>query len=157
MKTLTTIKKDHLEFIQDIPKYIDRIKVLLHKESLDYSINEIDSFEEFVRKNISNSSQTEMNMEDLEKIFISYMGTAFLWHFGGEWSLDKSKSSSCYGQPYVVSYFDNKSYSTYIFPKGWFSILTRDQFKTPISDFYKNQIASLIAKKKIIKPVRNLK
>jgi hypothetical protein len=157
MKTLTTIKKEYEVFIESIPNQINKVKKLLKKEKLDYSLNEIDNFQTLFEKYMIDPSVIQETNESLDNVFVAYVGTAFLWHFGGEWGLDKSKKSSCYGDPYVVTFLNDYRYRQSVFPEDWAKLIRMDRFEESLANIFNQKINYYANKPKaIIKPIRNI-
>lgn len=158
MKKLSEIKKEYNEFIEKIPDYITHVKKVLQTEKLNYAPDEIEKFQAFYERSYKAPSDIGLTKEKLENIFTAYIGTAWLWHFGGKWKIETNKKSEDYGFACIVEYGGEGYIWVAFAPLKWAIYgIELNQLQEPIKDsflrtmdFYKNNPNF------VLEPVRNI-
>lgn len=103
-KSLKELKNDYMIFQQNIPNYLEQIKVLLQTNNLSYSYEEIEVVFKIFIENYETPTKINLSYEELCNILYAYSGEAFIFHLGGEWALGTTKSDKAYGTPTVIKW-----------------------------------------------------
>ena len=118
-----TIKEYFKSFHANIPGYLARVKEMLHKDQLDFSMEEIDQVGIIYRDNFFAPESLDTSYDELVDIFIAYCSEAWIHHFGGEYHDTLSTKDICYGYPQVINWGPENFGWVGISPNGWaFSI-----------------------------------
>ncbi|HOY42213.1 MAG TPA: hypothetical protein PLX60_10140 [Chitinophagales bacterium] len=152
------IEEYYKNFVANIPNYIVKLKSILKKDAFNYSFDEISEVEKFYEFNFNKPSNFNLSKEELDNIVASYLGTAFMWHFGGNWCLDLDKKSTSYGLAMLENY-GGKDYDwIYVTPFSWIWYIESNQLENEsIAQMFERWI--VYHKKNpqfIIEPVRNI-
>ncbi len=159
MKTLKEIKKEHAEFIDSIPENIKKLKNVLQKHEFLYDPEEVDEVHFFFEKYFNQLHKLDLNQREFENMIMAYFGTAWLWHFGGKWTLETSKSSIQYGRSCLIEY-GGKNANNWISvsPLGWLILIKKNDFDESMGDFFRRKINFFKKRTEyILEPVRNIK
>jgi hypothetical protein len=101
MITTAEAKLKFQQFIDGIPECIATAKKLLGKETLTYEVEEIEAFQTIYERHFKTPEQLGLEKSYFERVFESYVGTAYLWHFGGKWVVDLNKKYTSFGRFYI--------------------------------------------------------
>ncbi|MAN26758.1 MULTISPECIES: hypothetical protein [Mesonia] len=100
--SLKEFKKNYIEFLENLPKYLKKAKELLKKEYIDYSYDEIEEFIKLYAENYKNPNG--ISYYELSNVLYAYLGTAFVNYQGGNWELSEVKTDEAYGTPTIVNW-----------------------------------------------------
>ncbi|WP_420572646.1 hypothetical protein [Kordia sp.] len=154
-KTKATIQKEHKALVETVPTLIRELKRFLKKQTFDYSLREIDMFEDFFRAHLVNPKQVGLTKESLDKLFIAYIATAFFWYLGGKWDLDTEKNSETYGASYAVTTYA-RDYNTSICMAEWIFLIRTGQMDERLASFFDRMIYFYKQNPEVtLKPIRN--
>ena len=102
--TVPEAKLKFQQFIDGIPACIATVKKLLNKETLTYEVEEVKAFEELYERYFRNPALIGLERTYFNHVFEVYIGTAYLWHFGGRWYIDLNKKYDNFGRIYLIEY-----------------------------------------------------
>lgn len=142
MKKLKTLEKEYLDFLKKEEYFLNIIRKILGKESLDFSLYEISQIENVYNQIIDDSSYIEISIEEFEKSLTMYIGTAFIYYFGGNWTLNKLKNTETYGEFEIENWGgpNNKNWN-YINPKSWLWFIKTKQMDESIASIFERKIS----------------
>lgn len=141
MKTVKEIKAEYNTFIENIPLYINKLKTILGVGKLTYTPEEIDEVHQFYEKNIFSPEKINCTEKELDDIVNAYIGTAYLWHFGGEWVLETYKNSEHYGQACIEKYGGEGYTWVSVSPEDWiFFIKTKQMGGDTLGNMFRKWI-----------------
>jgi hypothetical protein len=94
-------KKDFNLFINSLSDYNLKLKSILKKENITYEEDEIRLISKYFLE-LNESDAFDINNK---KIFIAYLGEAFMKKYGGEWNFTGLKSDSfAINEPVITKY-----------------------------------------------------
>lgn len=139
MKTLQEIKSEFKLFINSIPTNLELLKNRLQIEQLQYSVEEIDQVENWYRQNHRKPANKELTLAEIDTLIQVYIGTAFLWHFGGRWEVETSKSGY-YGKFQIIEY-GGEGYGWVAFvPSNLSHLIRTGQMDDKIADYFRDRV-----------------
>ena len=118
-KNLKMIKQEYQQFINNIPSYLTKMKSVLNKDKLEYNFDEIEMVFDIYFNHYKAPEQIGLSYNDLELTLYAYMGEAFIFHQGGEWSLNTIKTDKAYGSPTIIKWGGKDYPWSRISPKIW--------------------------------------
>ena len=124
--SLKELKKEYLEFLENISDYLRKAKVILNKDCLDYSYEEIETYIKIYYNNYKNSERIGLTYKELSNILYAYFGTAFVNYNGGKWELNDVKTDEAYGTPTIVNWGGKEYPWIRISPYVWKVIIERN-------------------------------
>lgn len=101
---LSQIRKDYISFLENISKNLLLAKILLNKEYLDYSFQEIENFNSIYLSKFKYPESIGFSKTEFTNLFYSYLGTAFINYNGGKWELCTTKTDEAYGTPTIINW-----------------------------------------------------
>ena len=125
--SLKELKKEYLEFLENVPSYLKKTKELLNKKYLDYSAEEVDFFVNLYLKHYKNPTEINLTYKELTNLLYAYLGTAFVNYNGGKWELNDVKTDEAYGTPTIVNWGGKDYPWSRISPDVWKFIIERDE------------------------------
>lgn len=102
MKTKNELKSEFQYFISKIPYCINKIKNILNVKELSFQPDEIDILQNYYKENYLKHENEGLVF--FKQIFKVYFGTAWLWHFGGEWYMEEHNTADQYGKICIQKY-----------------------------------------------------
>lgn len=118
-KSLKVLKEEYQEFITKLPEYLTTMQSILNKTSLEFSFEEIESVYVLYKTYYQKPEQLGLTYTALEQIFYAYLGEAFRYRNGGEWSLSTTKTDEAYGTPTIEKWGREDYPWSRISPKVW--------------------------------------
>lgn len=116
-------KKEILEFynnfLSKIPERLEKIKILLNKDIVDYTYLEIDKVGKLYKEYVKNNSISGDWNEEIFEIFLTYCGEAWIFYFGGKWEECLDKRSTTFGFPVIVEWGPKKYPWISVNPLDW--------------------------------------
>lgn len=145
-------------FLETMPDTIQSAKKLLKKEILEYSFSEVDTFEKWYKKFWKKPSKIGLSKNELDTIFVAYIGTAVLWHFGGYWLYVNNHKSPDLGTPFIADSLGSEAGSSPAFsPEDWRYFIDTKQDDERISSMFKRwQHYVNNSPEIVLKPIRNI-
>lgn len=102
MKTLTS-KKDYINFVSTISGYKEDLSKIAGRKVLTYDEEEIRAISDFFI-DTNNNDLFDLHQR---KMFITYLGEAFMKRYGGKWNYNSVKKDTAYNEP-VITKFKNE-------------------------------------------------
>lgn len=135
--TVKQLKVEYLNFIENIPKYHEKLKQLIGLENLTYSFEEIDRLRLFYEENYKRPDKVGVTYDELVNIFYAYVGEAFMFYHGGSWELSKMKNDEAYGTPIILNWGKDGYPHARISPWVWKTLIEREKFRGELSEVIK--------------------
>jgi len=156
-KPLREIKQDFQDFLQNMPGRIDRLKEFLGVVAFSYEPAEIELVENFYRKYIGAENDLGLSENELDKLIETYIGVAYLWHFGGEWYLIEKTSADKYGYAAIIKYGGKGYPYVAVPPLGWLRQIRNGQRDEPLRRMFERWISYFFENPEHeLEPVRNI-
>lgn len=159
MKTKKEITQEFNAFIESIPNQLDLLKKYLYKDTLTFAKDEIDLVQKWYKRyhRKRRLKRVGLTKEGIDLMCTAYLGTAFLWHFGGKWELETSKSGP-YGDFQLVEYGGEGYTWVAITPRNWLRSVETKQNLGLISEIFDSYISTFEQRPEYqLKPVRTYK
>jgi hypothetical protein len=136
-KNLRELRIDYEAFISNVPSHLAKLKVLLERTELNFSLEEIDQVQVFYTANFKSSEKIGITYEELGQIFFAYAGQAFIHHHGGNWELSTLKNDDAYGTPIIINWGPKGYPWVSISPYVWKVRMERETFRGKLSEAIK--------------------
>lgn len=157
MITAAEAKSRFNQFMDGIPECIATVKKLLNKETLTYTVEEVKEFEELYLGSYKNPELLGLEKAYFSQVFESYVGTAFLWHFGGKWFLDLDKRYTSFGRIYLIEYGGKGEDWVAISVEDWREIVEEDGIERGIHKVIESNIRYFsLSPEYTLEPVRTI-
>ena len=121
MKGLKEIKAEYQLFLTQVPEYLDWASVNIVKAPVIFSLDEIEKAHLFYENNILSTTDPDY----LKRVFIAYMGEAFIKYFGGNWELSTLKKDEAYGTPIILNWGNDNEPHGRLSPFVWTEIIRK--------------------------------
>ena len=151
-------RKQFHEFLDTIPDSIISAKKILEKNTLDYSFEEVNSVERIYKKYRKRPHRIGLSKNELDTIFVAYIGTAVLWHFGGYWLYANTNQPKGYGIPFIADSRGKEGQGSPAFsPEHWRYFIDTKQMDESIANMFSRwQRYHDIHPEYVLKPVKNI-
>ncbi|MFT3794149.1 hypothetical protein [Flavobacterium sp.] len=137
--TKQQIEAYYAHFLSHIQNNLAKAKAMLGKQTLDYSIAEIDqigkNYRDYVKKK---KVKGDWHDEQFE-MFVTYCGEAWMRYLGGNWKICLQKADRDYGFPIIVQWGPPEYPWTSVCPKDWARNIESGD-KDPLSLPWRNKL-----------------
>ena len=137
MNDIQELKKAYKRFIQNIPTYLKKLRMLMSKDELTFSYEEIDEVQLFHRSHFERPEEIGTTYKEIGDCYSAYMGEAVVKLKQGKWVFCGQKSEEAYGEAIVLNWGGDPQ-STRISPEAWRvrNEAGWDEVKSPIFKYW---------------------
>lgn len=130
------IREYFKNFHAAIPQYMQKVKKLLGKDEIDFSMEEIDQVGLIYKNNFSSPEALDLSYDHLLDLFLAYCCEAWVHYFGGEYFDTLSPKDICYGYPQVVEWGPEKFGWIGLAPNEWAFQIEEGRKQEPLSTLF---------------------